>query len=617
MKGKNSMFFNEILKKIVQNKILTAILLLLASISLGIMSLYFACESIGIEVFNSYFEKSIIAVLNIIPCVWLVFLLWFVTKRAAVAFTLSSIIVMGLTIASWFKLKFRNDAMMFGDLLLIKEASNMSGRYTLFMTDSMRNALIILVLIVIVLAIIARGKPTGKLRISCIIVCLALLVPMKIAYTDENIYTNKTENMKYINEWSATEAYISKGFVYPFIYSIKEAIKQPPENYNEKETKAIIESYTKEDIPEDKKVDIIGIMLEAYADFSGYDSIEFEVDPYEYYHELEEESISGNLYTNIFAGGTVNSERAFLTGFSEQGSFRGLTNSYAWYFLDQGYTVTGSHPSYNWFYNRVNINKNLGFETYNFFENYYAELADDEIAMDRILMPEIVNLHEQHKAESDKPYFSFNVTYQGHGPYGTEQNYYGTDYVKSGIYSEQSQNILNNYFGTIADTNENLENLVEHYKKSDDPVILVLFGDHKPWLGDGSSVYAELGINLNNTDTENNGFKNYYATRYLIWANDAAKEVLDNDFVGDGPDIGPYFLMNLLFRECGWKGPEYMQAIDEISQKLPVISESGLYMLDDGTITKDLPKEYKQLAYNYECLSFCEQNNFRYKYLTK
>lgn len=607
------MFVKDFLKKLFQNRILTAVLLLCASISLGIMSLYFACETTGIEVFNSYFEKSIIAILNILPCIWLVFILWFITKRAAVAFTLSSLVVMGFTIASWFKLQFRNDPMMFGDLFLIKEASNMSERYTLFMTESMRNALIILVLIVAILAVIARGKPTGIPRISGIIVCLSLLIPMKIVYFDETIYTKKTANIEYINQWAATEVYISKGFVYPFIYSIQDAIKQPPENYNEKETKALIESYTKEDIPDEEKVDIIGIMLEAYSDLSVYDQIEFEVDPYEYYHELEQESIAGNLYTNIFAGGTVDSERAFLTGFSEQGSFRGRTNSYTWYFKDQGYTVTGNHPSYDWFYNRANINQNLGFETYNFFENHYAELANDEIAMDRIFMPEIVNLHEQHKAESDKPYFAFNVTYQGHGPYGTDANYYGTSYVKPETYSKESENILNNYFGTIADTNENLKNLVDHYKQSQDPVILVLFGDHKPWLGDSNSVYNELGINLNNTESE--GFKNYYSTRYLIWANDAAKEVLGNDFVGQGPDIGPYFLMNLLFRECGWKGPEYMQAIDEASQKVPVINKNGLYMLADGTVTEDLPEEYAALTYDYACLSFCEQNNFRYKYL--
>lgn len=192
------------------------------------------------------------------------------------------------------------------------------------------------------------------------------------------------------------------------------------------------------------------------------------------------------------------------------------------YLADQGYTVTGSHPSYDWFYNRVNINANLGFESYNFLENHYGEMAGGEIAMDRILFPELVRLHEQHKEESDKPYFSFSVTYQGHGPYTTDKNDYGVDYVKPGVYSKESENILNNYFGSIADTNAHLKEFFDHYRASEDPTVIVLFGDHKPWLGDNSSVYAELGIDLNYTDPEE-GFRNYYGTRYLIWANDAGQ----------------------------------------------------------------------------------------------
>ena len=79
--------------------------------------------------------------------------------------------------------------------------------------------------------------------------------------------------------------------------------------YHAQQTANILAEYTDTDIPEHQKVDIIGIMLEAYADFSVYDQIEFEADPYEEYHKLEQEGISGNLLTNIFAGGTIDTER--------------------------------------------------------------------------------------------------------------------------------------------------------------------------------------------------------------------------------------------------------------------------------------------------------------------
>ena len=594
--------------KLSRSRILTALLLIAASIGLGVLSLKFAAVLRTDEMFDSYFENHWIAFLNLLPCVWLTLTLWFATQRAALAFALSSLTVMGFTIASWFKLQFRNDPLFFEDILLIKEAGNMSERYQLFMTKSMLAALVILVAAVVFLAFFARARLPWQARIAGVLALLLCILPMKWLYTNEEIYNTKTENYDLINRWSTTQLYVSKGFVYPFLYSVQSAIDTPPEGYDEDEAAAILAQYKDADIPENEKVDILGVMLEGYADFSVYDQIEFNVDPYEEYHKLEAEGISGDLLTNIFAGGTIDTERCFLTGYANLGSFRSPTNSYVRYLADQGYTVTGSHPSYDWFYNRVNINANLGFESYNFLENHYGEMAGGEIAMDRILFPELVRLHEQHKEESDKPYFSFSVTYQGHGPYTTDKNDYGVDYVKPGVYSKESENILNNYFGSIADTNAHLKEFFDHYRASEDPTVIVLFGDHKPWLGDNSSVYAELGIDLNYTDPEE-GFRNYYGTRYLIWANDAAKQTLGNTFAGEGRALGPYFLMDQLFRECGWEGPAYMQAVRACSSEVPVLSVSGLYM-KDGVVTNDLG-DAADLVRQFRELEYYERKHFR------
>ena len=594
--------------KLSRSRILTALLLIAASIGLGVLSLKFAAVLRADEMFDSYFENHWITFLNLLPCVWLALTLWFATQRAALAFALSSLTVMGFTIASWFKLQFRNDPLFFEDILLIKEAGNMSERYQLFMTKSMLAALVILVAAVVFLAFFARARLPWQARIAGVLALLLCILPMKWLYTNEEIYNTKTENYDLINRWSTTQLYVSKGFVYPFLYSVQSAIDTPPEGYDEDEAAAILAQYKDADIPENEKVDILGVMLEGYADFSVYDQIEFNVDPYEEYHKLEAEGISGDLLTNIFAGGTIDTERCFLTGYANLGSFRSPTNSYVRYLADQGYTVTGSHPSYDWFYNRVNINANLGFESYNFLENHYGEMAGGEIAMDRILFPELVRLHEQHKEESDKPYFSFSVTYQGHGPYTTDKNDYAVDYVKPGVYSKESENILNNYFGSIADTNAHLKEFFDHYRASEDPTVIVLFGDHKPWLGDNSSVYAELGIDLNYTDPEE-GFRNYYGTRYLIWANDAAKQVLGNTFAGEGRALGPYFLMDQLFRECGWEGPAYMQAVRACSSEVPVLSVSGLFM-KDGVVTNDLG-DAAGLVRQFRELEYYERKHFR------
>lgn len=598
----------EIFRKITHNVWLTAVLLLLASIGAGVISLRFAATLYTEKMFVSYLENPWIVCLNLFPGVWLAFALWFATRRAAVAFALCDFTVVGLAVASWFKMQFRNDPVMFEDVLLLKEAGNMSGRYQLFVTDEMIRALVMLIVCTVLLAIFARGGVRGRKRWLSGCVMLVILLGGISLYTDADIYDNKTQNEELISHWAATQVYVSKGFIYPFIYSVQDAIDKPPMGYQTKREAAVLEQYTDADIPAEQKVDVIGIMMEAYADFSVYDQIQFNQDPYAIYHELEQEGVSGTLVTNIFAGGTVNTERAFLTGFDNQGSFRSATNSFVRYFSHQGYTVTGSHPSYEWFYNRVNINRNLGFQSYHFMENYYNQFTDDEVAMDRILMPEIVNLHEQHKQESDTPYFSFNVTYQGHGPYGEDTNYYHTDYVVPGLYSEKTENVLNNYFGSIDDTNRNLKTMFDHYRESSDPVVIVLFGDHKPWLGDGGSVYKELGIDLDFSQSSQN-FYNYYSTRYLIWANDAAKQALGRDFQGESRTIGPYFLMDEVFRQCGWQGPAYMQACRAVSDAVPVISVSGLYV-QGNEVTDTLSPENEELVRQYLYLEYYERKNF-------
>ena len=137
-------------------------------------------------------------------------------------------------------------------------------------------------------------------------------------------------------------------------------------------------------------------------------------------------------------------------------------------------------------------------------------------------------------------------------------------------------------------------------------MVLVLFGDHKPWLGDGNSVYKELGINLD-TDTEE-GFYNYYSTPYLIWANDAAKETLDNDFNGEGPTISPAYLMNQLFELCGWDGPAYMKLMDALRPTLPVVNTDGYYVTADG-FTDELTEAQERALSNVHQMADFRRSN--------
>lgn len=391
--------------------------------------------------------------------------------------------------------------------------------------------------------------------------------------------------------------------MYPFIYSSKNAKMQKPDRYNVKEAKEKLNSYNEEDIPENEKVNVVAIMLEAFADFSEYPEISFseENNPYMEYKEVQSNSYHGKLITNIFAGGTVNTERRFITGANTLPSFRKPVPSYARYFTSQGYKVEGSHPCYQWFYNRINVNENIGFEKYDFYENRYSELAGGEIAGDDILFSELYKDLKQ-SIDDKTPYFNFSVTYQNHGPYSLEK-VHDTSYVKwKDTYNDSDYNILNNYFRGIKDTGVQMKQLVENIDNLESPTVVIFFGDHKPWLGDGNSVYNMIGMEFN-LETEE-GVKNYYETPYLIHANDKAKETLGNEFIGSGETISPNFLMNEFFDLAGWKGPKFMQFTNELKEKISMMTNEAFIedsnfknvLSDQG---QEIWDEYKKIEYYY------------------
>jgi hypothetical protein len=417
-------------------------------------------------------------------------------------------------------------------------------------------------------------------------------------YLDDDLYLS-IENYDHVNRWSSTQDYLSHGFLYPFLHSISDLKEEEPEGYSQSEAEALLALYEDVDIPEDKKINVIAIMREAYADFSQYGIQGLDDSAYDLYHSLESESLTGTLVTNIFAGGTIDSERCFLTGNYQLRNFRSDANSYLWYLRDQGYTVEGSHPYYQWFYNRLNVNGYLGFQSYRFLEGDYENLSDLSLPEDSVLYPEIYKDFVAGTADGT-PYFSFSVNVQSHGPYSTTSYNSSVQYL-TGDYSQECLNAMNNYVATSINGDYQLMGLVENLRQDENPVVLVVFGDHLPWMGDGNVFYEEMGVDIDPSTEE--GFLRHYSTKYLIWANDAAKEIIGHDIAGDGPTISPCYLMNLTFSTIGWTGPAFMQAMDDYMETFPVVSIHGFYNAD-GTYYTTLPEEYQEKFSEFKYLQY-------------
>lgn len=138
-------------------------------------------------------------------------------------------------------------------------------------------------------------------------------------------------------------------------------------------------------------------------------------------YRLEQEGVYfQNYYAPIFlAAATFNSEFTANTGmiapeYQVRNSYyseHALPYSLANLFRDAGYRARSFHAANPNIYNRGQIHLNFGYESY----NDYGDLGMDDYMLDSQL------LRGYDQIVSGEPFFSFIITYSGHGPYTTEQ----------------------------------------------------------------------------------------------------------------------------------------------------------------------------------------------------
>ncbi len=536
-----------------------------------------------------------LTVFNLLPPLLLMLLGWLLTRRVWAGYLVAALPTAALAAADTIKVALRGDPLLFSDLRLIRTAGGIIGRYQLPDSTALPRllfwtlALLALSLLPPPTRLTGRTRPVGLM--ACVTAAALLLTP---CFISEESY-RLTENDAFVSEYSDNELYASRGLWYSFLHSAPDVFSPRPDDYATVNALRILSNYQDADIPEEQKVQVVGVMLEAFCDLTDYPVLAANKSVaaiYEPLHELEERCVSGDLITNIFAGGTVETEWNFLTGYCYHGEFTEPVDSYVRYFDDQGYETVFQHPGYSWFYDRRAVNAYLGFDRSVFTEDGFGELVDPKLApyrSDAVLYDYLLDSLDRRTA-SDAPLFSFSVTYQNHGPYGTADFDGAAVTPRETGWSKETCGILSHYLYGIDDSIQELRRFVDELDRRKTPVVAVFFGDHKPWLGNEKSVYDELGVNMDMSTEE--GFRNVHSTPYLIYANRAAKRVLGRGFTGDGGDISPCLLMEELFDSCGWEGPRFLQLQRDVRERVsPLLHVRGMFLVDGEFLPKDeLPR---------------------------
>ena len=279
---------------------------------LGVLGLYlsaWSCPDLSSASLSDYYwDTPALWYLNLLPGVILIWLFYFLTGRCWLAYLASALLLPGPAAANYYKIQLRGDPLLAGDLTLISEAGDMAGKYTLELTDPIRTVLLWAAagLLLVLLLLPRRRTIRRDLRLFGLFSAIAVAATaFGGLYCNEDLYEQTQAGEDLVNPWIDAEAYLSHGAAYAFLYTVQDLVPHPPERYDPQAAQAILESYAEADIPEEQEVNVVGIMLEAFCDLTDFPALadhEAVQAVYEPWHQLEEESVSGNLLTNIFAG---------------------------------------------------------------------------------------------------------------------------------------------------------------------------------------------------------------------------------------------------------------------------------------------------------------------------
>ena len=290
---------------------------------------------------------------------------------------------------------------------------------------------------------------------------------------------------------------------------------------------------------------ILFILSESFFDLTRLPDLTYDSDPLANFHALQAESISGNFHSHYLGYGTGYLEMAMLQGFTgmdfnpgtnicflEDESYSLLDSAIA-PFLRRGYKAEMLHAFDNSLYNRTVTYPLMGFSDLFFsadvqaldfpwedtkYGGYY--LNDRYFFTGMLERMRTIN-------ESGKPAFLYGITMENHQPFDAEKFGYECQIgVESQTLSDEDMAIVRVMLEGVTRADQALGMLVEELRNTEEPTIVVFFGDHRPnlFMTDGDTVYTKLGLCPEN-DTINwtaEQINDLYATDYLIWANDPA-----------------------------------------------------------------------------------------------
>lgn len=608
--------------------LLTAILLGLACGVVVTLFVLWAHPVSVLAMLGKMLRQPLILFLNWLPIALLTAAFAFAFRNVFFSSALVGLIAGAMSLINRVKLTIRGEPFVPRDISLIKEAADAAGSYDMTLPWFQIGCLVVMTAVFIVLGVLlplkksedAPKKRGALVRVMGFVLCLAVLVgAVGLVYSSTDLYnsfeTTEPYNLSSVNN--------ELGFVYYFCYHFSTYKIEKPEGFDREEAASWETGY--ESAPDAADVNVVFVMNEAFSDILNEDVFVFPEgeNPMEVYNTLAEgeNAWAGHIVVPYFAGGTADTEFDVASGMQTNllnpaapslTAFRTVNrdlDSIFRIFGADGYTSCFMHPGQSWFYNRENVYDWFGADESFFVEDFDAEYKGSWVT-DESVLRELISRFEEKSAGGGLD-FTYAVTIQNHMSYTAEK--YG-DYVCPEVettaeLSPEIQTAVNVYAEGIRDANAMLEDLTEFYSEQSEPVLLVFFGDHLPYLGDNRQGYAELGLPAASVTGGEDPFAAYTAP-VLFWCNDAAAEALDFanaiealDLPADGRISACYLGAVVLELTGRGEVSPWFAFLNEMRRELPVL-HNGYYEGADGEITTEPTAEEAALVSRMRCWAY-------------
>ena len=418
-------------------------------------------------------------------------------------------------------------------------------------------------------------------------------------YASNDLYNS----FRVSNAYYVPAVFNELGFPYCFCHQFTTYPVDKPEGFSKSEAAGW---ETGEQSGLGKDVNIIMVMNEAFSDITDGSMFNWAEgdDPLPNLHALQNDphALTGHIVVPGFAGGTANTEFDVLTGMQTNALSdtttsamrvinRNLDSLFRVFDAD-GYRTSFYHPGDAWFYNRENVYRWLGAE----HEVFAKDMKDLEYKGRWVTDDYMAGLIEEEfetAVSEGRPLFNYTTTIQNHMSYTADKYGEGHTFAPVSVtadISDETRTMLEVYTEGVRDADAMLGRLTAYFAERSEPVVLVFYGDHLPYLGDNQKGYAELGSEVAIAENDRTDILCSYKTPYVIWTNAAAADALDWEAAAkqlvlpeDGT-VSAAFLGSVLLDLTDRAGESpWFDFLSSVRRLVPVVQKK-IYILTDGEL---------------------------------